>query len=200
LASRSRTTMPSTCRAAIAIVTSRPTPEFARAAGGWAARNSGAPVGASASCHCSPAARSAGSMNARPAAGSPLAARHAAIGSWEHSGRELHSHVRDLGFCGRSYNDREILAVIDVKHAIRLIRRAPNTCPGIWPGAPSGGGAERSSAVALHHDEARVRVMADHAAYTAQDPATVAYLGPMAASGPAPRSGAAGRPSTITWE
>jgi len=27
--------------------------------------------------------------------------------------------------------------------------------------------------------------MADHAAYTAQDPATVAYLGPMAASGPA---------------
>jgi site-specific DNA recombinase len=46
----------------------------------------------------------------------------------------------------------------------------------------------------------RVRVMADHAAYTAQDPATVAYLGPMAASGPAPRSGAAGRPSTIRWE
>jgi len=73
--------------------------------------------------------------------------------------------------------DREILVVIDVKHAIRLIRRAPNTCPGIWPGAPSGGGAERSSATALHHDEARVRVMADHAAYTAQDPATVAYLG-----------------------
>jgi NAD(P)-dependent dehydrogenase (short-subunit alcohol dehydrogenase family) len=29
---------------------------------------------------------------------------------------------------------------------------------------------------------------------------TVAYLGGMAASGPAPRSGAAGRPSTITWE
>ena len=34
--------------------------------------------------------------------------------------------------------DREVLAVIDVKHADRLIRRAPKYVPGFWPGAPPG--------------------------------------------------------------
>jgi hypothetical protein len=39
-----------------------------------------------------------------PAGGPLLAARHAAMGLWEHSERDLHSHVRDLGFYGRSSN------------------------------------------------------------------------------------------------
>ena len=41
-------------------------------------------------------------MNACSAAGSSFTARHAAMGVWEHSGRDLHSHVHDLGFYGHS--------------------------------------------------------------------------------------------------
>jgi len=71
---------------------------------------------------------------------------------------------------------REILVVVYMKHADRFARRAPNTCPGVWPGAPPGRCAERSNVTARHHDEgegggyglrARVGAMAGHAAYTA---------------------------------
>jgi hypothetical protein len=42
-------------------------------------------------------------MNAR--VGSPLAARHAAMGLWEQSGRDLHSHARNLASCRCSYRE-----------------------------------------------------------------------------------------------
>jgi len=72
--------------------------------GGWAPRSPEVPVGVSILCHCSSAARSARLMNAPPRSWLPQTARHAAMGLWEHSGRDLHSHMRDLGFYAVSYS------------------------------------------------------------------------------------------------
>lgn len=65
-------------------------------------------------------------------------------GDWEP--RRCRSRSADL-------RGREILAVVGMKHADRFVRRAPNTCPGVWPGAPLGRCAERSNVTALHHHE-----------------------------------------------
>jgi len=48
--------------------------------------------------------------------------------------REIKENARTAA----ALRGREILAVVGMKHADRFVRRAPNTCPGVWPGAPPG--------------------------------------------------------------
>ena len=65
-----------------------------------------------------------------------------AIGETPHSsartllaGISRHGTTRIVVAARTAMRGREILAVVDMKHADRFVRRVPDTCPGVWPGA-----------------------------------------------------------------
>ena len=95
---------------------------------------------------------------------------------------------------------REILAVVGMKHADRLVRRAPNTCPGVWPGAPLGRCAERSNVTALHHDEGDGEGYGRPRRVHRLGTCDRGISGPMAAGGPYAQVRRCQAASTITWE